>query len=71
MSIIKKITFIRHGECVSNVQKVFQSIGDTLTDIGTQQAQSWGSILADEAFDQVYTSTAVRTLQTLTYAISQ
>ena len=60
-------TFVRHGESVGNVEKVFQGQSETpLSPLGEKQAISLGKLLAqnNRKFDRVFSSPQLRAKQT-------
>jgi len=61
-----KITAVRHGESLSNVNKIFNGVapGVELTKRGEEQAAEAGSFLAERTVDVIYASPMQRAQQT-------
>lgn len=61
-----KIYFVRHGESVANILRVFSNSGwkHPLTEKGVQQAQALASTMASKNIHQIYSSPVMRAVQT-------
>ena len=67
--MITRFCFVRHGETDWNVQRRLQGHIDTpLNQTGLAQAEATAKGLQGHAFDALYSSDLIRTLQTARYA---
>lgn len=65
-----KLYLIRHGQTVTNVQRVYTGQADVpLTPLGRQQAEAIRPILQDIPFDKVFTSDLSRAVDTQRLAL--
>lgn len=65
-----KLYFVRHGQSEANLKKIHCGwLNVSLTEQGTADAESAGSLLRGIAFDKVYTSDLRRAVQTADIAL--
>ena len=59
-----KILVVRHGETVSNKERIHQSVDTPLSESGEQQANKIAQRLADVTIDKMYASPLPRAQKT-------
>ena len=64
-----KLYFVRHGESVANVLRVFSNhnLDHPLTTLGVEQAHALAVKLAGKPIQRIYTSPVKRAVQTATW----
>lgn len=65
-----KLFFVRHGQTLNNLNKLYTGQTDVaLTDLGRQQAEDIRPVLAGFSFDRVYSSDLSRAMETQKLAL--
>ncbi len=65
-----KVFFVRHGQSMANLEKVYSGQHDfLLTDLGKQQADAIRPFMEKIPFDKVFTSDLTRVIQTQQHAL--
>lgn len=63
-----EIYFVRHGQTIWNVEKIFQGLKDSpLTELGIEQAKKLSKKLENIYFDKIYSTSLKRAFDTANY----